>query len=88
LQAQLDSRERSGQHSDLKPLIEQVWLAEKATEIICSDALARCLVAHARKLHDAVRDGRTYLDWWPHCEAEQAALIAQAKIDLAPQLTY
>jgi hypothetical protein len=88
LQGQLDNRERGAEFNELKPLIERVWLTEKALEIVCSDELATCLIAHARALHDVVRDGRTHLDWWQHCAEPQAALIAQAKRDLQPQLTY
>jgi hypothetical protein len=86
LQGQLDARERVGQHADLKPLIEHIWLAEKALEIICSDELSACVVVHARALHEVSRDDVKYRDWWPHCEAAQTALIAQAKRDLTPQL--
>jgi hypothetical protein len=39
-------------------------------------------------LHEVTLDGKAYLDLWPHCADKQAVLIAQAKSDLAPQLTY
>ncbi|WP_062987344.1 hypothetical protein [Nocardia anaemiae] len=83
LQGELDVRERGGTPDDMKRMIESVWLAEKRVEIICSDALRDSVVAHARGLHDAVRDPVTYPDWWDHCRLLQCDLIAQAKAELA-----
>ncbi len=83
LQGELDVRERGGTPDDLKRMIESVWLAEKRVEIICSDALRDCVVAHARGLHDAVRDAAAHPDWWAHCRSLQNDLISQAKAELA-----
>lgn len=83
LQGELDVRERGGTPDDLKRLIESVWLAEKRVEIICSDALRDRVVAHARGLHDVVRDPETHPDWWAHCRTLQYDLLAQVKIELA-----
>ncbi|MEV0292154.1 hypothetical protein [Nocardia sp. NPDC050710] len=83
VQGELDVRERGGAPADLKRLIESVWLAEKRVEIICSDTLRDKMVAHARGLHDAVRDAVTYPDWWAHCSLLQCELLAQTKADLA-----
>ncbi|MEV6432267.1 hypothetical protein [Nocardia sp. NPDC051463] len=85
LQGELDIRERGGTPADLKPLIESVWLAEKRVEIICSDALRDRVVAHARGLHDAVRDPATFPDWWAHCSSLQCELMAEAKAELIPK---
>ncbi len=57
LQGLLDARKRGEQPSDLKRLIEDVWLAEKGVEIVSSDELRVHLIAHARALHEVVRDG-------------------------------
>lgn len=84
LQGELDVRERGQSPEDLKRLIEQLWLAEKGVEIICSDALRDRLVAHARGLHEVVRDAADYPDWWAHCADLQYALIAQIKLELEP----
>ncbi|MEV5833483.1 hypothetical protein [Nocardia sp. NPDC052112] len=83
LQGELDVRERGGTPADVKRLIESVWLAEKRVEIICSDALRDCVVAHARGLHDAVRDAAAYPDWWAHCRSLQCDLLSQTKAELA-----
>ncbi|WP_328396178.1 hypothetical protein [Nocardia sp. NBC_00416] len=85
LQGQLDVRERGGTPDDLKRLIESVWLAEKRVEIICSDALRDRVIAHARGLHDAVRDPVAHPDWWAHCSALQRDLLAEAKTELVPK---
>lgn len=85
LQGELDTRERGGNPADLKPLIERVWLAEKRVELICSDALRDRVLAHARGLHDAVRDPVTYPDWWEHCSALQCDLLTEAKAELIPK---
>ncbi|WP_280401927.1 hypothetical protein [Nocardia carnea] len=83
LQGEFDIRERGGTPEDVKPLIERVWLAEKQVEIICSDALRDRMVAHARGLHDVVRDPVTHPDWWAYCRPLQEDLLAQAKAELA-----
>lgn len=85
LQGELDVRERGGNPTDLKRLVESVWLAEKRVEIICSDALRDRMVAHARALHDAVRDPVAHPDWWAHCSALQRDLLAEAKAELVPK---
>lgn len=85
LQGELDVRERGGTPADVKRLMENVWLAEKRVEIICSDALRDRMIAHARGLHDAVRDPVAYPDWWGHCSALQRDLLAEAKTELAPK---
>jgi hypothetical protein len=84
LQGQLDARERGESAPNLKDLIEKVWLAEKQVEIIASDALRDRLIAHARGLHQVVRDGAAFPDWWAHCSDLQADLLAQIKDDLTP----
>ncbi|MEV6337549.1 hypothetical protein AB0M12_22850 [Nocardia vinacea] len=83
LQGELDVRERGGTPDDLKRMIESLWLAEKRVEIICSDALRDCVIAHTRGLHDAVRDPVDHPDWWAHCRSLQSDLIAQAKAELS-----
>ncbi|MFE3195398.1 hypothetical protein ACFXHA_40795 [Nocardia sp. NPDC059240] len=83
LQRELDVRERGGTPQDLKRLIENVWLAEKRIEIICSEVLRDRVVAHARGLHDAVRDSVAHPDWWAHCQTLQCDLLSQAKVELA-----
>lgn len=83
LQGQLDARERGEPAPKLKRLVEQLWLAEKAVEIICSEALRDCLVAHARGLHDVVRQPQRYPDWWARCAQQQYDLLAQVKQELA-----
>jgi hypothetical protein len=85
LQRELDERERGGTFADLKALIEQLWLAEKGVEIICSDALRDRLIDHARGLHQVVRDPVGYPDWWAHCSHLQGQLLSQLKADLSPQ---
>ncbi|MTE11500.1 hypothetical protein [Nocardia aurantiaca] len=82
LQGELDVRERGGAPDDLKRLIESVWLAEKRLEIICSDALRDRVIAHARGLHDAVRDPVAHPDWWAHCQSLQRDMLSQAKAEL------
>jgi hypothetical protein len=82
LQGQLDARERGEPASDLKRLVEELWLAEKGVEIICSQALRDRLVAHARGLHDVVRDPQTYPDWWARCADLQYDLLAEVKQEL------
>ena len=76
LQGGLDARERGKTPTDLKRLVEQLWLAEKAVEIICSDALRDQLIAHARGLHRVLRHAVTYPDWWASC-----ALLAGGAAD-------
>ncbi|QBS42851.1 hypothetical protein DMB37_24885 [Nocardia sp. CS682] len=83
LQGELDARERGETPENLKPLIERVWLAEKRVEIICSDVLRDRVIAHARGLHDVVRDPATYPDWWAHCQLLQCELLSQAKMEIA-----
>jgi hypothetical protein len=85
LQGELDVRERGESPTNLKRLIEQLWLAEKGVEIICSDALRNRLLAHARGLHEVVRDAATYPDWWAHCADLQNALLTQIKLELEPK---
>lgn len=85
LQGELDIRERGGNPTDLKRLMENVWLAEKRVEIICSDALRDRMVAHARGLHDAVRDAAAHPDWWAHCAELQRDLLTEAKAELVPK---
>jgi hypothetical protein len=85
LQGQLDARERGESPIELKVLIEKVWLAEKQVEIIASDALRDRLIAHARGLHQVVRDPRAFPDWWDHCSDLQSDLLAQIKRDLTPK---
>lgn len=85
LQGELDVRERGEAPADLKRLIESVWLAEKRVELICSDALRDRVVAHARGLHDVVRDPVTYPDWWAHCSSLQSDLLAEVKAELVPK---
>lgn len=82
LQRQLDAREKGEAAPDLKDLIEKVWLAEKRVEIIASDGLSEKLIAHARGLHEVVRDEGQFPDWWEHCSDLQAELLARVKIDL------
>jgi hypothetical protein len=84
LQGQLDARERGDSPNDVKQLIEKVWLAEKQVEIIASDDLRDRLIAHARGLHDVVRDETIFPDWWAHCAHLQDVLLAQIKQDLTP----
>ena len=83
LQRQLDSRERGADPSDLKELIERVWLAEKRVEILASAELSDKLTAHARGLHQVVRDRDSFPDWWAHCSGLQADLLACAKRELS-----
>ncbi|MBF6302053.1 hypothetical protein IU459_31580 [Nocardia amamiensis] len=85
LQGELDTRERGGTPTDLKRLVESVWLAEKGVELVCSDALRDRVVAHARGLHDVVRDPVTYPDWWAHCSSLQCDLLTEAKSELIPK---
>ena len=82
VQRQLDAREHGVEAQGLKELIERVWLAEKQVEIIASSELSERLIAHARALHEVVRDGDRFPDWWAHCSAFQARLLAQARADL------
>lgn len=82
LQRQLDAREKGEAVLDLKDLIEHVWLAEKRVEIIASDSLGEKLIAHARGLHEVVRDEDRFPDWWAHCSALQTDLLARARTDL------
>lgn len=84
LQGELDVRERGESPTDLKRLVEQLWLAEKGVEVICSDALRDRIIAHARGLHQVVSDTATYPDWWAHCAHLQEALLAQIKVELRP----
>ena len=81
---ELDARERGETPTNLKRLVEQLWLAEKAVEVICSDALRDQLIAHARSLHRVVRDAVMYPDWWACCALLQEALLAQIKVELHP----
>jgi hypothetical protein len=60
---------------------------EKQVEIVASDELRDRLIAHARALHQVVRDGLTFPDWWAHCSGLQAELLAQLKQDLTPAET-
>ncbi|WP_040789158.1 hypothetical protein [Nocardia paucivorans] len=83
LQGELDARERGDTPDDLKRLIESVWLAEKRVEIICSDPLRDRVIAHARGLHDVVRDPVAHPDWWAHCRPLQHELLSQVKAELA-----
>lgn len=83
LQAELDIRERGGTPDDPKRSVEGVWLAEKRIELLCSEELRSCVLAHAGALHDAVRDPAAHPDWWAHCGSLQHDLLAQAKRDLA-----
>ncbi len=84
LQGELEARERGETLTDLKRLVEQLWLAEKGVEIICSDALRDRLIGHARGLHRVVRVGVTHPDWRDHCANLQEALLAQIKVELHP----
>lgn len=85
LQGELDERERGVTHADLKRLVEQLWLAEKGVEIICSENLRDRLIDHARGLHEVVRDAVAYPDWWDHCRSLQEALLVQLNTELAPR---
>lgn len=85
LQGELDVRERGESPTGLKRLIEELWLAEKGVEIICSGALRDRLIAHARSLHQVVRDAAAYPDWWAHCAPLQEVLLAQIKLELEPK---
>ncbi|MFE5286043.1 hypothetical protein ACFRAQ_13865 [Nocardia sp. NPDC056611] len=82
LQGELDVRERGGTPEDLKRLIENVWLAEKRIEIICSDPLRDRVIAHARGLHHAVRSPAECPDWWVYCRPLQHDLLRLAQAEL------
>lgn len=83
LQRQLDAREAGESPSDLKDLMERVWLAVKRVQILASDDLSDKLIAHAQGLHQVVRDGGQFPDWWAHCSALQIDLLSSARRELS-----
>lgn len=82
VQGALDERERQGGQPATKQLIEQLWLTEKAVELICSEELLSSLINHASALHDVSRDANTYSDWWAYCEPYQHDLMRRVRSEI------
>jgi hypothetical protein len=47
-------------------LVEQVWLAQKQVDIICSEKLRQPIEEHATALNEVARHEADHPDWWEH----------------------
>jgi hypothetical protein len=82
LQTQLDAREKGDDVPDLRSMVEQVWLAQKQLDIICSEQLREPLVQHATALHKVTRHEAEYPDWWTFVTPFQGSLLEAMRVEL------
>jgi len=62
LQTQLYAREHGREIPDLPIMVEQLWLAQKQVDIICSEELRKPLERHAVALNEVARHETEYPD--------------------------
>jgi hypothetical protein len=77
----LYAREHGKDIPDLPIMVEQVWLAQKQVDIICSEDLREALKRHADALNEVARHEADHPDWWefvsPHEKRLRDAMRAQ-----------
>jgi hypothetical protein len=83
LQTQLYAREHGQRVPDLPIMVEQLWLAQKQVDILCSEELRKPLEKHALALNEVARHEEAHPDWWefvsPYSEALLNAMRAELK---------
>jgi hypothetical protein len=67
---------------DLATLVEQVWLAQKQVEIVCSEGLREPLERHAVALNEVARHGDEHPEWWEFVAPHSKLMLDAVRVEL------